>query len=311
MTDIFPESKPESFSSPEQLPVCADEGNAWQKANRCFWESNPMRYDWKQAVEVEPLSESFYAEIDARFFGNVWEFMPWRNIPFDNLIDFESLQNKRVLEIGVGMGSHAQLLARHAASYKGIDITGYAVKATSERLKLFGLNGEISQMDAEHMDFPDATFDTVWSWGVIHHSSDTKQILKEIHRVLKPGGEAIIMIYHRGWWNYYFLGGLFHGILKGGLFKTGSLHKTMQSVTDGALARYYSASSWERTVGGLFNIDYIRIKGGKPEVFPIPGGRFKSAVMAMIPNFLTRCLTNYCRMGSFLISRLVKSGGGR
>lgn len=306
MTDIFKQNAPTSFTSPEQLPGCVEEARTWQEANRSFWESNPMRYDWKQAVEVEPFSESFYKEIDTRFFCNVWEFMPWRKVPFDNLIDFEALQGKKVLEIGVGMGSHAQLLAERAASYSGIDITEYAVKATSERLKLFGLPGEVFQKDAEEMDFPDATFDTIWSWGVIHHSSNTQRIVREMRRVLKPGGEAIIMVYHRGWWNYYLLGGLLHGIIRGGLFRTGSLHKTMQSNTDGALARYYSARSWRRMVGELFRVDYILIKGSKPEVFPIPGGRMKSMLMAVVPNFLTRFMTNSCWMGSFLVSRLVK-----
>jgi ubiquinone/menaquinone biosynthesis C-methylase UbiE len=306
MTDIFKQNDPTTFTSPEQLPACAEEAKSWQEANYSFWESNPMRYDWKQAVEVEPFSRSFYKEIDTRFFFNVWEYMPWGKVPFDNLIDFEALSGKKVLEIGVGMGSHAQILAEHAGSYTGIDITEYATKATSERLKLFDLRGEVFQMDAEKLAFPDASFDTVWSWGVIHHSSNTQQIIREMHRVLKPGGEAIIMVYHRGWWNYYLLGGLIHGIIRGGLFRTGSLHKTLQSVTDGALARYYTARSWRGMIGGLFRVDYIVIKGSKPEVFPLPSSRLKSALMAVVPNSLTRFMTNSCGMGSFLVSRLVK-----
>ena len=306
MTDIHKQFEPTRFTSPEQLPACAEEAKTWQEANRSFWESNPMRYDWKRAVEVEPFSEPFYKEIDTRFFCNVWKFMPWGKVPFDNLIDFESLRGKKVLEIGVGLGSHAQLLAQRAASYTGIDITEYAAKATSERLKLFGLRGEVFQMDAEKLAFPDATFDTIWSWGVIHHSSNTQRIVREMHRVLKPGGEAVIMVYHRGWWNYYLVGGLIHGIIKGGLVRTGSLHKTMQSNTDGALARYYSPSSWKRMVGDLFRVDYILIKGSKADLFPIPGGRIKSALMAVVPNFLTRFMTSSCWMGSFLVSRLVK-----
>lgn len=306
MTQIFKQNEPTNFTSPEQLPGGAEEAKTWQAANRSFWESNPMRYDWKRDVGAEPFSQRFYKEIDTRFFRNVWEFMPWGEVPFDDLIDFKALHGKKVLEIGVGVGSHAQLLAKRAASYSGIDITEYAVKSTSERLKLFGLPGEVFQMDAEEMAFPDATFDTIWSWGVIHHSSNTQRIVREMHRVLKPGGEAIIMVYHRGWWNYYVLGVLIHGIIRGGLFRTGSLHKTMQSNTDGALARYYNARNWRRLVGELFRVDYILIKGSKAEVFPMPGGRIKSALMAVVPNFLTRLMTNSCRMGSFLVSRLVK-----
>jgi ubiquinone/menaquinone biosynthesis C-methylase UbiE len=306
MTDRFTQYEPKNFSSPEQLPVCEEEAKRWQDANRSFWEKNPMRYDWKQVLEVELFSRRFYEEIDNRFFSKIWEFMPWRKLPFDNLIDFDALKGRKVLEIGVGMGSHAQLLTTHAASYTGIDITEYATKATSERFRRFGLRGDLLQMDAEQMSFPDETFDLIWSWGVVHHSSNTQKILTEIHRVLKPGGEAVIMVYHRGWWNYYIMGGLIHGLLRGGVFKNGSLHKTIQSVTDGALARYYSAENWRQIVDGLFVVSYIVIMGSKPEVLPIPGGRVKQALMSVIPNILTRFMTNSCRMGSFLVSRLVK-----
>src|SRR5206468_2314200 len=129
----------------------------------------------------------------------------------DPLIDFDQLQNKDVLEIGVGNGSHAALLARHSGSFTGIDLTDYAVESTSKRLKCFGLAGIVRQMDAEQMPFADRSFDFVWSWGVIHHSSDTRKILSEIARVLRPGGRAVTMVYHRNWWNYYLFGGLING----------------------------------------------------------------------------------------------------
>ena len=50
--------------------------------------------------------------------------------------------------------------------------------------------------DAERLPFPDNTFDVVYSYGVMHHSPDTAQCLREARRVLKPGGEARIMVYH-------------------------------------------------------------------------------------------------------------------
>jgi SAM-dependent methyltransferase len=52
-------------------------------------------------------------------------------------------------------------------------------------------------MDAENLSFPDNTFDVVYSWGVLHHSPDTERAVSEVYRVLKPGGEAKIMIYHK------------------------------------------------------------------------------------------------------------------
>jgi len=232
--------------------------------------------------------------------------MPWRKVPFDALIDFENLRTRNILEIGVGNGSHAQLLATYAGSYTGIDLTSYAAESTSKRLNINNLKADIMQMDAEKLSFPDETFDFIWTWGVIHHSSNTKQILKEMHRVLKPGGEAIVMVYNRGWWNYYICGGLIHGIIFGKYFKDGSLFKIMQGITDGALARYYTPTSWNMLVQDFFQVKYIIVKGSKSELFPIPGGRIKNTIMRIIPNAITRFLTNKCRMGSFLISKIEK-----
>ncbi|MCX7177141.1 MAG: class I SAM-dependent methyltransferase [Proteobacteria bacterium] len=299
-------SVPRTFDSPEKIPSSKDEAQEWQHANRSFWESTPMRYDWKEDVEHTEGSKEFFEEIDRRFYGNVRPFMPWTRIPFDNLIPFEDLKHKSVLEIGVGMGSHASLLAAHALSYTGIDLTDYAVKMTTARMKLLERDADIRRMDAEAMEFPDSTFDFIWSWGVIHHSSNTRRILQEMHRVLKSGGQAVIMVYNRGWWNYYICGGLINGLLRGGIFKFGSLAKAIQANTDGALARYYSAQSWTILASEYFDVNHVVVAGPKTDVFPIPGGRFKKALMRLIPDWATRFLTNQCRMGGFLISKLVK-----
>ena len=229
---------PQGFSRPTALPATVDEERGWQHANRSWWESHPMRYDWKDGIPYEEFSKEFFEEIDRRFFSAVELYAPCKKIPFDWLIDFESLRTKDVLEIGVGNGSHAQLLAEHAQSFTGIDLTEYAVKSTSERMRVFRLAGTVAQMDAEHMQLPDNSADLVWSWGVIHHSANTRRILEEIHRVLRPGGEAIVMVYHRTIWEYYVQGALL-ATLSGQVFKRAAVHKTIQRRTDGAMARYY------------------------------------------------------------------------
>jgi len=306
MTNRRDETVPQGFSHPTAPPQSDEQARQWQEANRQWWEQHPMRYDWKQEIGHEEFSEGFYDEIDRRFLSVAKQFMPWKREPFDQLIPFDTLGSRDVLEIGVGNGSHAQLLARYARSFTGIDLTEYAVRSTQQRLQWRGLKGTVIRMDAEQMDFADNSFDFIWTWGVIHHSSNTRNVLKEMNRVMRPGGEAVTMVYHRNIWGWYVVSGFINGILRGRLFRTGSLHGTAQQTTDGAIARYYTDAEWVDLVKEFFEVEEIRIYGSKPELVPLPGGRLKRAVMAIIPDAFARFLTNRCQMGQFLCSRLKK-----
>lgn len=109
---------------------------------------------------------------------------------------FANARGKKVLEIGVGMGADHQRFAESGADLYGIDLTERAIENTRRRLEFFRLSSKLEVGDAENLCFDDNAFDVVYSWGVIHHSPDTPKAVSEIHRVLKPGGEAKIMIYH-------------------------------------------------------------------------------------------------------------------
>ncbi|MBC8029371.1 MAG: class I SAM-dependent methyltransferase [Pyrinomonadaceae bacterium] len=304
-------SIPEGFDGPTDLPRTPEQRQAWQDANRSWWESHPMRYDFSDEIQADEFSKEFYREIDERFYSDVREFMPWQDLPFDALLNFSSLQDKDVLEIGVGNGSHAQLISSRAGSYTGIDLTDYAVNSTTKRLQQIDTNGgkgsaKVIRMDAESMDFPDRSFDLVWSWGVIHHSANTRKILEEIQRVLRPGGVAITMVYHRSFWSYYIFAGLFGGLAQRTLLKTRSFHRARQKMIDGAIARYYSIREWRALTSDLFSEVEIKIYGSKAELLPLPNGKLKATIKSFIPNSVSRFLTNRCRMGMFLVSTLKK-----
>ena len=110
--------------------------------------------------------------------------------------DFGASRGKEVLEIGVGLGADHQRFAEAGAVLHGIDLTPRAIEHTNRRLEAFSLSSSLSAGDAEHLAFPENRFDLVYSWGVIHHSPDTPAAVREIHRVLKPGGTAKVMVYH-------------------------------------------------------------------------------------------------------------------
>lgn len=116
-------------------------------------------------------------------------------------IDFAG---KRLLEIGLGQGAEAQRVIDAGAIYNGIDITEESVRRVKLRCELFHLRYEsVKLCPAEKISFPDSSFDIVFSHGVIHHSPRILDIVDEIHRVLKPGGKFVVMLYHRNSINYY------------------------------------------------------------------------------------------------------------
>jgi SAM-dependent methyltransferase len=115
----------------------------------------------------------------------------------EEFAEFPATRSQRVLEIGVGLGADHERFAAAGALLSGIDLSPRAVLHARRRLALFGLESQLLIGDAELLPFADSTFELVYSWGVIHHSPDTPAAVAEIHRVLRPGGTAKVMIYHR------------------------------------------------------------------------------------------------------------------
>lgn len=111
---------------------------------------------------------------------------------------FNDGRDRDVLEIGVGMGAdHLEWARFKPRSLCGIDLTPRAIAHTEKRLSTFGYSSKLEESDAENLPFPEDSFDIVYSWGVLHHSPDTERAIREVHRVLRPGGIARIMIYHK------------------------------------------------------------------------------------------------------------------
>jgi ubiquinone/menaquinone biosynthesis C-methylase UbiE len=116
--------------------------------------------------------------------------------------DFDQYKGKKVLEIGVGLGADHQKFAEAGAILTGLDLTERAIEHTRQRFHTLGLSSELRVADAEELPFDDEAFDLVYSWGVLHCSPNTERAIAEAFRVLRPGGVAKIMIYHK----YSFVG---------------------------------------------------------------------------------------------------------
>jgi SAM-dependent methyltransferase len=158
---------------------------------RVFWQANPCGVKFGDAP---PGTRQFYELVEAHRYTKEW------HIPI--AADFQSARGLKVLEIGCGLGTDGAQFAEAGADYTGVDLTEAAVDLARKRFELFDLQGKFQIADAESLDFEDESFDLVYSHGVLHHTPETGKAIREIHRILRPGGRAVVMLYHRGSYNY-------------------------------------------------------------------------------------------------------------
>jgi len=108
-----------------------------------------------------------------------------------------------VLEIGLGQGAESEQLIRRGARWSGLDLTQESVDRVSTRLALRSLpHVDLRRGSALEIPHPDNSFDVVFSHGVLHHIPDICRAQAEIHRVLRPGGTLVAMLYARRSLNY-------------------------------------------------------------------------------------------------------------
>jgi ubiquinone/menaquinone biosynthesis C-methylase UbiE len=158
---------------------------------RRFWQEHPCGTKF---ADAEPGTRRFYELVEEHRYTKEW------HIPL--AAKFENAQGLKVLEIGCGLGTDGAQFAKAGADYTGVDLTDAAIELARKRFELFQLPGNFQTADAEALDFVDDMFDVVYSHGVLHHTPDTAAAVAEIHRVLRPGGRAMVMLYHRDSYNY-------------------------------------------------------------------------------------------------------------
>ena len=204
---------------------------------RSFWEDDPCGAARADATEGTP---EFFAQVAAARD----ELEPF----IADYADFASTRGRRVLEIGVGVGSDFIRFVRAGAVATGVDLTEHAIALVRRRLELEGLSADLQQADAEHLPFPDGSFDVVYSWGVLHHTPDSDRAIAEAQRVLKPGGRLCVMLYARHSWLAYALW-VRHALLKG--HPTRSLGEVIAGHMESAGTRAYTPAELRKRFGGL------------------------------------------------------------
>ena len=162
-------------------PTVADVESFWNAHPLCAFEApfpvgSREFFDWHH--QVRQADEGQYA-------GHLYEF--------------DRHNQERVLDVGCGIGWLVWNFARGGANITGVDLSDNSLALARKRLDYDGLNAELIKGNAQELPFPDASFDFATSAGVLHHTPDTQGSINQIHRVLKPGGRAMISLYYRNW----------------------------------------------------------------------------------------------------------------
>jgi ubiquinone/menaquinone biosynthesis C-methylase UbiE len=215
---------------------------------------------------------------------------------------FPQSAGKRVLEIGVGMGADYLEWLKAGAQATGVDISGASVGRAHRRCELAGYTPDLQVSDAEHLPFPDSTFDVVYSYGVMHHSPDTAQCIREARRVLKPGGALRIMIYHHPSLTGFMLW-LRYGALRGK-----SLRQAVFDHLESPGTKSYRQAEARALLPGFEQIEFEQALSPGDLLLNEPSQRFQNflyrTIWALYPRRIMRILGR--RYGLFLLIRARK-----
>jgi SAM-dependent methyltransferase len=155
-------------------------------AVQTYWDSKPCG-------SLEPTA----GKAPAEFFEAHAELRYAREPEIVAFAGFDKWRGQRVLEIGVGMGADFVRFAKAQAKICGVDLSRRSLGLALENAEIHHVSPTLLNADCESLPFPDESFDMIYSWGVLHHTSNIDRALLEVHRVLKPQGECRLMLYHR------------------------------------------------------------------------------------------------------------------
>jgi ubiquinone/menaquinone biosynthesis C-methylase UbiE len=144
-------------------------------------------------TDAEVGTKRFFDDLDDYRFDKL-HYLP-------RVVDFSAYRDRKLLEVGCGIGTDLVRFARGGARVTGIDLSQTAIDLARKNFALNHVSAEeLRVANGEELPYPDATFDVVYGHGVIQYTADPAQLIRECHRVLKPGGTGIFMVYNRVSW---------------------------------------------------------------------------------------------------------------
>jgi glycosyltransferase involved in cell wall biosynthesis/ubiquinone/menaquinone biosynthesis C-methylase UbiE len=192
-------------------------GDAYKDQVQNQWNNNPVGSE--TARGAQPQSLEWFLDVERYRYQ---DYAPW----MPSVMEFDRHAGEQLLEVGGGMGTDLAQFAKHGAIVTDVDLSEGHLRLAQENFRLRGLTGRFVHHDAESLPFDDGSFDLVYSNGVIHHTPNTKQVVHEIFRILRPGGRAIVMVYAENSLQYW-RNLVWHYGLKSGDLATKSMAEIM------------------------------------------------------------------------------------
>lgn len=185
-------------------------------------------------------SRAFFEDLDAYRFDKL-HYLP-------RLVDFNGFAGRELLEVGCGIGTDLVRFARGGAIVTGVDLSTTAIDLARKNFDWHGVSAkELRAANAEALPYPDASFDVVYGHGVLQYTADASRVVQECHRVLRPGGEAIFMVYNRVSW----------------LNAMSKLTKVALEHADAPVLKKYSIQEFRQLLGVFTHVRVV------PERFPV------------------------------------------
>jgi len=257
------------------------QSNDYKKEIRKQWNNDPCGA--VTAKEYEPGTPEFFSVVEKYRYE---VYSPW----LKDEIKFERFNGKYILEIGGGLGTDHVQFAKAGAKTFDLDLAKEHLRLAKERFVQNNLSGNFIYGDAELSPFKDNSFDAVYSFGVLHHTPDTQQSIEEVRRVLKPSGEAMIMLYYKHSYFYWFSLFFVKGVLKGNLFKMNMsdiMSRFVEYSTSGArpLVKVYTKKQVRKMFKDFSQIQ-IKIRQLTQDDFPYVGKFIPVSTLNFLSKFI-------------------------
>jgi ubiquinone/menaquinone biosynthesis C-methylase UbiE len=267
---------------PQAAPIPGFERPVLKEELRDFWNADPCGSRYLGSAD------DFDAHARARY-----QLEPH----IQEFAGFARCGGQRVLEIGVGMGADYLEWLKAGAHAKGVELSSVSLELAKRRCQMAGYAPDLQVSDAEQLPFPEGTFDVVYSYGVIHHTPDPPQCIREARRVLKPGGTLRIMIYHHPSLTGLMLW-LRHGWLRGK-----SMRRTVHDHLESPGTKSYTQEEARTLLQGFEQIEFRQVFSPGDLLLHEPSARFQELAYRILwrlyPRFLVRRFGR--RLGLFLL----------